>query len=499
MNGEDFTDGEIAEAFLNGKINDELISDLAKLLMHFNKPIAVRSSSLLEDSQSRPFAGIYSTYMLPNNHTNDALRLSQLCQAIKLIYASVFFKEPRAYINSTSSKIEEEKMAIVIQELVGREHGGRFYPTFSGTAQSLNFYPVGHQKFDEGIASIAVGLGKTVVGGEKCLRFSPKHPESIPELSSPKLIFENAQRELYVLNTNIKNFKLSGKEDVALKRIHVEDVKDDGTLTHVASTYDRNDGRIIDTFSETGPNLITFAGILKYDVFPLSSVLNDVLEIAKKGLGCPVQIEFAVDLPENNNYIPTFAILQTRPLVPSYEHTEISWDESIERAKIFIHSDKAMGNGTMKTIKHIIYVSPENFDSTKTLEIADEIGKLNDELKQSSYILIGPGRWGTEDRFLGVPVTWDQISNVRIMVETALENFIIEPSQGTHFFHNITSRGIGYINVPYKSKENFIDWNWLECQQPKTKLKFVKLIKLTDPLIIKLNGRLGSAMVLKPN
>ncbi len=499
MNGEDFTDSEIAEAFLNGKINSELNSDLTKLLMHFNKPIAVRSSSLLEDSQSRPFAGIYSTYMLPNNHKNDSIRLGQLCQAIKLIYASVFFKEPRAYIKSTSSKIEEEKMSIVIQELVGQDYGGRFYPTLSGTAQSLNFYPVGHQKFDEGIASIAVGLGKTVVGGEKCLRFSPKHPENIPELSSPKLIFENAQRELYVLNTNIKNFRLSEKEDVTLKRIHVEDIKDDGTLTHISSTYDRNDGRILDNLSETGPNLITFASVLKYDAFPLSSILNDVLEIGKKGLGCPVQIEFAADLTEDERHQPTFAILQTRPLVPSYEQTAISWDESIEREKIFIHSDKAMGNGTIKTIKHIIYVSPKNFDSTKTLDIAKEIGKLNDELKLSSYILIGPGRWGSEDRFLGVPVKWNQISNVRIMVETALENFIIEPSQGTHFFHNITSRGIGYINVPYNSKENFIDWNWLECQKPKKELKFVKLIKLKEPLNVKLNGRIGKALVLKRN
>ena len=497
---EGISDEEIAKAFIEGKIRNELKEDLMQVLNHFKTPIAVRSSSLLEDSQSRPFAGIYSTYMLPNNHKNDYIRLSKLCQAIKLIYASVFFLEPKIYIESTSSKADEEKMAIIIQELVGKEYGGRFYPTFSGVAQSYNFYPVGHQTFEDGIASVAVGLGKTVVGGGKALRFCPRYPENITEFSSPKSIIDNAQRDLFVLDTLKKNFQLSGKEDVNLKKLNVEDIKEDKTLEHLVSTFDRNDGMIRDEVSETGPNLVTFSGILKYDAFPLASILRDILEIGQKGMGSPVEIEFAVDLYPDSILPPTLTILQVRPLVPSHEQSLITWDENIDPKKVFIHSDRALGNGLVKAIKNIVFVKPESFDSTKTIEIAKEIGTLNNDLVKSKqpYILIGPGRWGTEDRFLGIPVKWNQISGVRVMVETALENFNIDPSQGTHFFHNITSRGIGYINVPFNSKINFIDWKWIENKKPIKNMKYVKHIRLSSPLIIKLDGRSGSALIEKP-
>jgi len=499
-NREDLTDDEIAQAFTQGKICDDLKEKLVEVLKHLKKPIAVRSSSLLEDSQSRPFAGIYSTYMLPNNHRNKSMRLSQLCQAIKLIYSSVYYKEPRSYIKSTSSIIEEEKMAIIIQEVIGKDYGGRFYPTISGVAQSLNFYPVGHQKFGEGIANVAVGLGKTVVGGEKSLRFSPKYPENIPELSSPKQMFDSTQKELYVLDTLKKNFKLTRRTDTTLKKISIEDIKNDETLDQTASTYDKNDGMVRDSFSKDGPNLITFAGILKYGTFPLPSIIQDILDIGSKGMGCPVQIEFAVNLNKNNILSPTFSILQIRPLVPAYEYTRISWDEDVDRKKILIHSHKTLGNGVIRNVKDIIYVSPDIFDNTKTLEIAREIGKLNENFTPlEPYILIGPGRWGSEDRFLGIPVNWSQISNVKVMVETALKDYIIDPSQGTHFFHNITSRGIGYINVPYDSKNEIIDWKWLNSQKPQRELKFVRHIHLSDALSIKLDGRRGAALILKPN
>jgi hypothetical protein len=499
INRVDLTDDEIAQAFKQGKICGELKEKLAEVLKHFKKPIAVRSSSLLEDSQSRPFAGIYSTYMLPNNHRSNSIRLSQLCQAIKLIYSSVYYKEPRAYIKSTSSKIEEEKMAIVIQEVIGRDYGGKYYPTISGVAQSLNFYPVGYQKFEEGIANVAVGLGKTVVGGEKSLRFSPKYPETIPELSSTKQIFDNTQKELYVIDTTKKNFKLTKKLDATLKKISIDEIKNDGTLKQTASTYDKNDGMIRDSFSKDGPNLITFAGILKYNALPLPSIIQDILDIGSKGMGCPVQIEFAIDLNENSILPPTFSILQIRPLVPAYEYSRISWDENVDRKKILIYSQKALGNGVIRSIHNIIYVSPDTFDNTKTLKIAQEIGKLNEKFASfEPYILIGPGRWGSEDRFLGIPVHWSEISNVKVMVETSLENYNIDPSQGTHFFHNITSRGIGYINVSYGSKNEFIDWDWLNNKKPKNKLKYIKHISLSKPLSIKLNGRRGAALILKP-
>jgi len=500
MNREDITDQEIAKAFLDSTTCDELKADLSKILQHFKSPLAIRSSSLLEDSQSRPFAGIYSTYMLPNNHKNDAIRLKQLCQTIKLVYASTFFKEPRVYMESTSSKIEEEKMAVIIQELVGTDYGGRFYPTFSGVAQSYNFYPVGHQTFEEGIANIAAGLGKTVVGGGKVLRFSPRYPAILPDFSTPKDILQNSQRELYVLDTSRKKFVFSEKDDVTLRKLNIDDIKKDGTLEAISSTYDRNDGMIRDSFSIEGPHLITFAGILKYDVFPLASLLQDILDIGQQGMGCPIEIEFAVNFDKENKNPPTFAVLQIRPLVPAHEHCEVAWDENMKRENVFIHSDKALGNGVIKSVKNIVYVPPKTFDSAKTVEIADEIESINENLAASSlpYILIGPGRWGTEDRWLGIPVKWSQISGVKVMVETALENFNIKPSQGTHFFHNITSRGIGYVNVPFNSKDYFIDWKWLEKQKTSKELKFVKHIQLSAPLTIKLDGKCGHALVMKP-
>ena len=497
---EDATDTEIAQAFLAGKINDELKENLKHLLKHFKSPLAIRSSSLLEDSLSHPFAGIYSTYMLPNNHKNDSIRLKQLCEAIKLVYACVFFEEPRIYISSTPAKTEEEKMAVIIQKLVGNDYGGRFYPTFSGVAQSYNFYPVGHQTFDDGIASVAVGLGKTVVGGEKVLRFSPRYPDILPDFSTPEEILQNAQRELWVLDISKKNVELSEQDYSTLKRLTIDSIKNDGALESVSSTYDLNDKMIRDSFSPEGPHLITFAGILKYGEFPLAPLLRDILDIGQRGMGCPIEIEFAVILDKENKNPPTFAILQLRPLVPAHEHCEIIWDDKMNKEEVFIHSDKALGNGVINSVKDIMYVPPKTFDNRKTLEIADEIGTMNEHLTGSSlpYILIGPGRWGTEDRFLGIPVKWSQISGVKVMVETALKDFNIKPSQGTHFFHNITSRGIGYLNVPFNSNEYFIDWNWLEKLKPKKKLKFVKHLKLSAPLIIRLDGRCGHGIVLKP-
>ncbi len=499
LDEKDITDDEIAEAFLQGKICDELKKDLNKILQHFKSPLAIRSSSLLEDSQNHPFAGLYSTYMLPNSHEDDAVRLEQLCRAIKLVYASVFFKDARIYIESTAAKTEEEKMAVLIQEMVGKDYGGRFYPTFSGVAQSYNFYPVSHQSAEDGIVSVAVGLGKSVVGGEKVLRFSPRYPEIMPEFSTPSDVLENSQKMLYVLDTSKKNFKLSGEDDITLKKLEIGDIKRDGTLDSIASAYDRIDGVIRDGLSNECPPLITFSGILKYDVFPLASILKDILDIGRRGMGCAVEVEFAVVLDKENKEPPTFALLQIRPFVISHEFSEITWDENVDSKNIFIQSSKALGNESMDNIQDIVYVPHEGFDSSKTVEIADEVGRINKGLVKTStpYILIGPGRWGTQDRWLGMPVRWRQISGVKVMVETALEDFNIQPSQGTHFFQNIISRGIGYINIPFDSKDCLIDWKWLKEQKIKKELKFVKHVHLPAPLTIKIDGRSGRAMILK--
>ena len=497
-NNVDFSDSKIAKEFLKGKLSEDLKKKLLVILKNMKTPLVVRSSSLLEDSQNYPFAGMYSTYMLPNNHIDENIRLKQLCQAIKLVYASVFYNDARSYIESTSAKIEEEKMAVIIQELIGDEHNKRFYPTFSGVAQSYNYYPISYQKREDGIVSLGVGLGYSVVGGEQVLRFSPKHPNIITDFSNIESTLKNSQKELYVLNLKKSKIDLSENEDATLEKINISDIVTDGTLKHIVSTLDLNDGMIRDGYSVEGPLIITFAGVLKYDVFPLASILKDILETGQKSMGTPVEIEFAVNLDPENKKPPVFAIIQIRPIIISQELSQIKWDENdYSNKQILIKSNKALGNGVISGVKDVIYVNPETFDSSKTLEIAKEIGMLNKNQKEAPYLLIGPGRWGTKDRWLGIPVNWSEISNVKVMVETALEDYNIKPSQGTHFFQNIVSRGVGYINIDLNKKNSWLNWNWLNKQKADQELNFIRHIKLKKPLLIKLDGRNGRAIILK--
>ena len=311
---------------------------------------------------------------------------------------------------------------------------------------------------------------------------------------------ENTQQELYVLNTKKKDVSLNEKEDETLNKVNIEDIVEDGTLEYISSLYDKEDGMIRDSFSKEGPHLITFSGILKYDIFPLAKILRDILEVGETSMGSPVEIELAVNFDKNNKKRPIFAIIQIRPLIIAQENSHINWDDrDRQKSNVLMHSNKALGNGIIRDIKDIVLVPPETFDSAKTIKISQEISKINTELKNSPYLLIGPGRWGTQDRWLGIPVYWSDISNVKVMVETALEDFNIKPTQGTHFFQNIISRGIGYINITLNKKESFIDWNWLKKQKNKNKLNFVKHIELDNPIIIKLDGRNGRALVIKPN
>ena len=391
IKNDNFSDEEIAKEFLKCEICDELKQNLSIILQHFKTPIAVRSSSLLEDYQNHPFAGMYDTYLLPNNNEEDEIRLQQLCHAIKLIYASVFFKEPRVYAKSLSLKIEEEKMAIIIQELVGKEHNGRFYPTLSGIARSYNFYPISHQTAEDGIANIAVGLGNTVVGGGNVFRFSPRYPDVNPDFSTPESILENSQRELYVLDTANTCINLNEPKIYTCKKQTISDILKDNSLDLVASTYDRNDGMIRDGLTDGGFPLITFAGILKYDAFPLAPILQELLHIGQHGMGCPVEFEFAVSIDPDDKAPPTFAILQIRPFVISKEKYDIDWEE-IKENQIFIRSNRALGNGVIDDIYDIVYIPSDVFDSSKTVEMAEEIGVINKKLIASSspYVLIGP-------------------------------------------------------------------------------------------------------------
>ncbi|MFW3145772.1 MAG: PEP/pyruvate-binding domain-containing protein [Thermoplasmatota archaeon] len=485
-------DEEISISFLNGKLPEEIRESLRKYLKNVNVPIAVRSSSLLEDSQNQPFAGIYSTYMLPNSCGEEEARLEQLCQAIKLVYASTYYKAARAYIQTTVHISEEDKMAVVIQKLVGNRFGGRFYPLFSGVAQSNNFYPVAPLQREEGIASVALGLGRVVVEGEKVLSFSPEHPGVIPGFTGPDEVMANSQTHFYSLDMEHDVcYDLKKGEDVTLVKLSVSKAERDGTLDYLASTYIAADNRLRDGTSHPGPRLITFAGILKYGRVPLVDILRTMLDIGRKGMGRHVEIEFAGSFDEKGE--PKFYIVQIRPLVTLKERRQVKiTDDQIENA--FLYTDKALGNGVIERIRDVVYVDPGKFDKTRTVDIAKDVGKVNKELGGVPYILIGPGRWGTQDRFLGIPVEWDQISSARAIVEVSFPDYRIDPSHGTHFFHNITSLGIPYFSIDHMNRRQKIDWDWLRSHRGHTEGRVVH-IELEDPLMVKVDGRSGKGII----
>jgi CheY-like chemotaxis protein len=484
------SDEEIAGRFLEASLAPDIKDALKSYLEHVRWPLAVRSSSMLEDSQNQPFAGIYATYVLPNNCEDDVLRLEQLCNAVKLVYASTFSKAAQAYIQSTVHFAEEEKMAVVIQKLVGKAFGDRFYPLFSGVAQSYNFYPVKPLKRGEGIVSLALGLGNTVVEGEQVLSFSPKHPNVIPGFTTPEEALKNSQQTFYALNLGQTCFDLTVGEGVTLVKLGIGAAEEDGNLEHIASTYDANDNRLRDGTSTPGPRVITFAGVLKYGMMPLVSIFEDLMRIGQNGMGRSVEIEFAVT--DNSPGRPEVHILQIRPLVTMKEHKEVHIDEA-EKSTALVFTDRALGNGVLKDVSDVVFVPPHLFDSSKTVEIAREIGDINKDLDRP-YILIGPGRWGTRDRWLGIPVEWDHISHARAIVEAALENFRIDPSHGTHFFHNITSLGILYLTVPYGKESAYINWETLNSIEPAIEKRYVRHLRI-PPVQVKVDGRNGHGII----
>ncbi len=494
---EDLQDEEITNLFLAAQFPDSLIADLELFIQHARFPLAVRSSSLLEDAQFQPFAGIYKTYMLPNNHRRRSVRLERLIMAIKLVYASTYFKTPKAYARSTFHRLEDEKMAVAIQQLTGSVCGEYFYPAISGVAQSYNFYPISHLKPEEGIAHIALGLGKTVVEGETSLRFSPRYPQFLPQFSAVDDILKNSQRRFYALK--LKDFPkdLGANEEGTLAKLDIDDVSDHPAVRHLASTYSPQEHRIRDGAQNGGYLVLTFANILKYHSFPLAEILTDVLEIGRKGMGCPVEIEFAVNLPVDAEQRPSFDLLQVRPMGINPDHMDVEiHDEDIKAAVCY--STKALGNGRSEEIGDVVFVNPAAFEPACTVDIAMEIGRLNKQLaqQQRKYLLIGPGRWGSADRWLGIPVSWHDISGVGAMVETTTENFKADPSQGSHFFHNITSLGISYLTIS-QNGDDFIDWQWLQSLPTATQTTYLQHVKLDNPLTIKIDGKKSLAVILK--
>lgn len=490
-------DEKIKQQFLKGSLSKEVEEQLIQLLEYFTCPIAVRSSGLLEDSQSQPFAGVYATYMLSNNNENINDRLQQLTDAVKLVFASVFLEEAVSYIETLNYGIEEEKMGVIIQEIVGNQYEDCFYPNFSGVAQSYNYYPISHMQHSEGVANIAVGLGQSVVGGGKDHRFCPAHPEIEYEIIEDKI--RNSQTDFFALNMAALNADLSKGEEETLVLLPIRNAEKHKTLTHTASVWDSQNERLVEDLSIPGPRIINFANILKYDYFPLSDILVEILDISQKAMGIPVEIEFAVDLKKTTEVLPTFYLLQVRPLSHNEEEVYIE-PENLTIEKSILYSEKALGNGFIKDISDIVFIDPLKFDKTRTMDMRKEIREINNRLKEQDkeYILMGPGRWGTRDRFLGIPVHWGEINKAGIIIETGLPDFDIEPSQGSHFFHNLVAMNIGYLNIPYHHRgDSFIDWDYLRSLKPIENKEFFTHVSRDIPFTILMDGKAGNAVVLK--
>jgi DNA-binding response OmpR family regulator len=488
------SDREIAAAFVAARMPQWLVEKLDLFLDHTVCPLAVRSSSLLEDAQFQPFAGIYRTYMLPNNHPDRATRLARLLLAVKLVYASTYYESPKSFAKSTLHRTEDEKMAVAIQHLTGEAFGEHFYPAVSGVVQSVNFYPVAHMRPEDGIAHIALGLGKTVVEGGASLRFSPKYPQLLPQFSTVDDILKNSQRFFYALRLKEFPEDLNAGEDPTLARLAVDDFSDAPPVRLLASTYYPQEHRIRDGLQSGGYPVITFASIMKYQSFPSAEILGDILEIGRKAMGCPVEIEFAVSLPAGQK--PVFDLLQIRPMAVARQTLDVDiTEEDIRKAVCF--STMALGNGLFQDIADIIFVDPDAFDIARTVDMASEVGQLNKRLVSEGrkYLLIGPGRWGSADRWLGIPVRWGDISGVKTMVETATEALRADPSQGSHFFHNITSLDISYITAAENGRD-FVDWGWLKSQPVERKTTFLRHLRLAQPLTVKIDGKKSQAVIL---
>ena len=488
-------DGIVAERFLASRMPDDVVSDLAIFLDRIRWPLAVRSSSLLEDSHYQPFAGIYQTIMLPNIDSDPEVRLQQLLDSVKFIYASTFFRDAKAYVTSTPNRMEEEKMGVVVQQIVGRRCGDYVYPHLSGVACSYNFYAVDPMKPEEGIASVALGLGKTVVEGGRTVRFSPAHPESLPQFSRTEDILENAQRQFFALDiTKTVNFH---EPDANLVRLDLADAESHDMLWPVASTYVPEDESVYDGISRTGVRLVTFAPLLKSQVGPFGEMVQLLLELGYRGLSGPVEIEFAVNLEPGGGAAKEFAFLQIRPAAMLAATVSRPFGTYPSDA-IFVRAVQALGNGSFTGIRDIVDVRPDTFRREKTIEISAEVGRMNRKLrdKEIPYVLIGPGRWGTADRWLGIPVSWSDISGAQVILECDLADLKVEPSQGTHFFQNMTSYGIGYFNV-LESEGGALDREWLKELPIVEETPWLRHYRADDPLEVLIDGRLGQGLILK--
>ncbi|HIX86277.1 MAG TPA: phosphoenolpyruvate synthase [Candidatus Parabacteroides intestinigallinarum] len=494
----DADDETILRYFLRASLPARLIEDLMAFYDVVKSPVAVRSSSLLEDSHYQPFAGIYSTYMVPKQADKYEM-LRTVSDAIKAVYASVFYRDSKAYMTATSNLIDQEKMAVVLQEVVGSRYDKHFYPTMSGVARSLNFYPIGNEKAEDGIANIALGLGKYIVDGGVTLRFSPRHPHSILQMSTVDFALRETQTRFYALDLENMAKTFSVDDAFNLVKLSVKDADAEGSLRYIVSTYDPYDQIIRDGYYPGGRKILSFVNILQHDVFPLADTLDQLLRIGQKEMGRPVEIEFAVNISPEDHTKATFYLLQIRPIVDNKEVMEE--DLSLVKDEETILSSKSvLGHGIVSDVRDVIYVKTGAFNSANNQAIAREIERMNRTFTgtDQGFVLVGPGRWGSSDPWLGIPVKWPHISNARVIVECGLENYRVDPSQGTHFFQNLTSFGVGYFTInPFKG-DGWFDEAFLNAQPAVEETDYIRHVRFDAPITIKMDGKRSLGVVLKP-
>jgi len=495
---QDESDEVILQHFLAAKMAQNVVADLYAFLGSIAGPVAIRSSSLLEDSHYQPFAGIYTTYMVPNTKASKTHTLLVVCEAIKAVYASVFYRNSKAYMKATRNVIDEEKMAIVMQEVCGSAYGTHFYPSFSGVARSINYYPIGHETAEEGIANVAIGLGKYIVDGGTNLRFSPAHPQNSLQTSNLEIALRETQTYFYAFDLAQEHFTPQVDDGFNLLKLNLKDAEKDNSLQWLASTFNPHTQTMYDSVYEEGRKVITFANILKHKVFPLATILQKMLQTGQREMGRAVEIEFAVNL-DRQHKSGVLSLLQIRPIVDATE----MFDEDLLTTpdeETIINCNSALGHGITNNVYDVVYVKPETFNAANNQMMVAEIDAVNRRLldEERGCVLIGPGRWGTNDPCLGIPVKWPHISSARVIVEAGLTNYRVDPSQGTHFFQNLTSFGVGYFTVNPYIKDGFLDINFLNAQPAHAETEFIRHVRFERPVVIKIDGRKSRGVVLKP-
>ena len=492
---QEFSDEEILSEFVASSIPARLQEELKAYIRTVRTPLAVRSSSKLEDSHYQPFAGIYSTYMIPYTDNEDQM-LRLMLRAVKSVYASVYFAASRAYIQTSQNLISEEKMAVILQEVCGTEQNGLYMPTCSGVARSINYYPIGDERPEDGVCNVAMGLGKLVVDGGRTLRFSPRYPQKVLQTSTPELALRDTQSEVLALSLRPEEFRTSIDDAVNLRRLSLREIADLRNARYVCSVWDRENERISDSPFDRGRKVITFNNILKYNTFPLAEIISDILCMGAEEMRCPVEVEFAVNMDVAPGQQRIFNLLQIRPIIDNQDNRPIDWSRE-DTSRALIYGESALGIGRMTEIADIVYVRSETFSSLVTEKIADELLGLNARLHDEgrSYILVGPGRWGSSDPYLGVPVKWTHISEAKVIVECNIESFDVEPSQGTHFFQNVTSLGVGYLTINPSRGEGIFREQLLDTRPAVWEGRYLRLVRFERPLWVAIDGRSNRGMV----